>query len=60
MKLYGREYTKDELLTYIGDLSQIGGIEAIELTEGAAKEVWETRVNITNESWYDMPVTAQR
>lgn len=44
MRLYGREYSRRELLEYIGDISQLGGIESAELTEGAARGVREVTV----------------
>jgi hypothetical protein len=39
MKLYGREFSKSEFLKYVGNVSQIGGIEIGELTEGMSKGV---------------------
>lgn len=39
MKLFDREFSRDELLSYVGDISQLGGIESGELTEGAARGV---------------------
>lgn len=39
MKLYGREFTKDELRERIGDISQIAGITDYTLNEGRAKGV---------------------
>lgn len=48
MKLYGCEYNRHELLKYIGDISQLGGIEAKELTEGAARGVREITVKTAN------------
>jgi len=35
--LFGKDYTRDELLRRVGDLSQVGGVKAIELTDGAAR-----------------------
>lgn len=39
MKLYGKKFSKIELLKYVGSVSQIGGIEVGELTEGMSKGV---------------------
>lgn len=39
MKLYGREFTKDELRQRVGDISQIAGITDYTLNEGRAKGV---------------------
>jgi hypothetical protein len=44
MKIFGKEFNKDELLKYIGSVSQIGGIESAELTEGTSKGVREVTV----------------
>ena len=38
-KLFGREYTRDELLTRVGDISQIGGVQSIELNDGSARGI---------------------
>ncbi len=37
--LFGREYTRDELLKRIGDISQLGGIKPIELVNGNERGV---------------------
>ncbi len=37
--LYGREWTKEELLKYVGDISQLCGTKVYELQEGAARGV---------------------
>lgn len=39
MILYGKNYKKEDILKYIGNVSQIGGIESSELTEGVSKGV---------------------
>ena len=39
MKLYGKEYTKDELRQSIGDISQVAGIRSFTFSEGPAKGV---------------------
>lgn len=39
MRLYGRDYTKDELLKRVGDISQIAGIRSYTLNDGRAKGV---------------------
>lgn len=39
MKLYGRDFTKDELRRRIGDISQVAGITSYTLKEGRAKGV---------------------
>lgn len=39
IKLYGREFTKGELLRYVGDISQIAGLKRYELVEGNEKGV---------------------
>ena len=44
MKLYGREYSRRELLEYVGSVSQLGGIEVGELTEGASRGVRSVNV----------------
>lgn len=33
-KLFGREWTKDELLTHIGHIDQVGGLKRFQLVEG--------------------------
>ncbi len=38
-ELYGKKYTKEELLKHIGDVSQIGGARLFEYSEGAAKGI---------------------
>ncbi|MCK4417277.1 MAG: DUF4432 family protein, partial [Candidatus Latescibacteria bacterium] len=35
-KLYGKAFTKRELLRYIGDISQVGGVKRYWLGEGRA------------------------
>ncbi|PIE31549.1 hypothetical protein CSA56_17960 [candidate division KSB3 bacterium] len=32
--LFGQEYTRDELIKRVGDMSQIAGVKAVELTDG--------------------------
>ena len=44
MKVFGKEFSKQELLKYIGSVSQIGGIEAGELSDGMSRGVREVRV----------------
>lgn len=44
MKVFGKEMTKEELLKNIGSVSQIGGIESSELTQGVSKGVREVSV----------------
>jgi hypothetical protein len=39
MKLYSREFTKQELLKRVGDISQIGGIRLSEMIDGQARGV---------------------
>ena len=39
MKLYGREFTKQELLKRVGDISQLGGIRLSEMADGQARGV---------------------
>ena len=39
MKLYGRELEKEEFLRYVGSVSQVGGIESGELSEGMSRGV---------------------
>jgi len=39
MELFGRKWTKDEILRKVGDISQIGGIRLMELQEGNEKGV---------------------
>ncbi len=34
VRLYGKEYTKAELLARVGDVAQVGGITAVELADG--------------------------
>ena len=48
MKLFGREFNRRELLEYVGDISQIGGIECGELTEGASRGVRAVDVRTAN------------
>ena len=38
-KLFGREYTQEELLTRVGDISQLGGVQSIILDDGSARGV---------------------
>jgi hypothetical protein len=33
-KLFGREYTREQLLSYVGDLSQVAGVELAEMGDG--------------------------
>lgn len=37
--VFGQEYTRDELLKRVGDISQVGGVKAIELTDGKARGI---------------------
>lgn len=39
VKLFGREYTKDELLAKVGDISQVGGVRAHTLEDGRERGV---------------------
>jgi hypothetical protein len=39
VKLYGTTYSRDQLLRYVGDISQVGGIRLGELTDGAERGV---------------------
>lgn len=39
MKLYGRDLSRQEFLKYAGSVSQVGGIESGELSQGASKGV---------------------
>ena len=39
VKLYGDEYTKKELMRYVGDISQVGGINLFTFDEGRANGV---------------------
>jgi hypothetical protein len=39
MKIYGKEFTKQELLKRVGDISQLGGIRLSEMTDGQARGV---------------------
>ncbi|HEX30258.1 TPA: DUF4432 family protein, partial [Candidatus Poribacteria bacterium] len=39
IKLYGREFTRGELLRYVGDISQIAGLKRYELSEGNERGV---------------------
>ncbi|MBP5738847.1 MAG: DUF4432 domain-containing protein, partial [Abditibacteriota bacterium] len=34
--LFGKHYTKDELLAHVGDISQIGGVKEVRYEGGAA------------------------
>ena len=36
MQLYGTVYTKEELMKYTGNLSQLGGVQTFTLTGGRA------------------------
>ena len=38
-KVFGREYTRDELLRRIGDISQVGGVNSVILDDGSARGV---------------------
>src|SRR3972149_11771511 len=38
-KLYGKNYSKKELLKRVGDVSQVGGPRLAELTDGNQKDV---------------------
>jgi hypothetical protein len=44
MHLWGREWTRRELLNHVGGLSQLGGITAFEYSQGKAKGVGAIRV----------------
>lgn len=44
MKLFGRNFDKASLLKYVGDISQLGGIEMSELSEGSSKGVRNIRI----------------
>jgi hypothetical protein len=44
MRLWGREWTRPELLDRVGSLSQLGGITAFEYSQGKAKGVGTIRV----------------
>ena len=37
--LFGKEYSRDELLKRVGDISQLGGVKAMELVDGKARGV---------------------
>ncbi len=37
--LFGKDYTRDELLKRVGDISQLGGVRAIELADGSGRDV---------------------
>jgi hypothetical protein len=39
MKLFGREWTRDQLERYVGDISQVGGVTRYTATEGVAAGV---------------------
>ena len=39
VKLFDQIYSKDELLKYVGQMEQIGGIKLFELSEGVEKGV---------------------
>src|SRR5690242_6650682 len=39
VRLWGREYTRDELSQRVGNLTQIGGVEAAVLDEGETRGV---------------------
>lgn len=43
--LYGRSWTRGELLRRVGDVSQLGGVEQVELEEGRAQGVRAVRFN---------------
>lgn len=38
-RLFGREYTKKEVLTRVGDISQLGGVKPVELASGNKRGV---------------------
>lgn len=38
-KLYGREYSRDKLMTFIGDISQVGGVTPYQLLDGNQRGV---------------------
>ncbi len=38
-KLFGAEYTKDELLKKVGDISQLGGVRLVDLADGRERGV---------------------
>ncbi len=44
-KVFGKEYTKRELLQRIGDISQVGGVKAIELVDGKARGIRAAEFN---------------
>lgn len=44
MKLFGCERSKEEFLRYVGSVSQVGGIECGELTEGTGRGVRTVRI----------------
>ncbi len=37
--LFGRSYSRDELMQRVGDLTQIGGVEPFELVDGNTRGV---------------------
>jgi len=39
VKLFGKEYSKEELLRRVGDVSQVGGVRLIELSDGKERGV---------------------
>lgn len=57
-KLYGKNYTRKELLERVGDISQIAGIKKVELTDGNRKGV-ETYI-VKNGSGFSFNVVADR
>lgn len=58
MKLFGKEYTKEELLKKTGDISQLGGVKQYEFTDGLAKGL--RAVDIKSPSGIEMTVILDR
>ncbi len=57
-KLYGRDYSKEELLRYVGDISQLARAKPYRLTEGHEDGV--LAVDVTTGSGLDFTVLASR
>ena len=58
MEIFGKKYSKTELLKRIGDISQLGGIKSYEFSDGMAKNL--RAVDIKSPNGIEMTVVTDR
>jgi len=58
MEIFGKKYSKTELLKKVGDISQLGGIKSYEFSDGMAKNL--RAVDIKSPSGIEMTVVLDR